>query len=114
MSPANKVYGLLGLARRAGGVVPGTEAVREAVRDGRARLVVLATDASPAQLDKVERTLAGRPAPRVSFGDRSGLGAALGKRPVSAVAVTHPSFAHQIVAELEQGSEVVASSGVEG
>jgi len=104
---------LLGLARRAGAVVPGTVAVREAVREGRARLVVLAADASPAQLDKVERTLAGRPAPRVSFGDRSGLGAALGKRPLSAVAVTHPSFARQIVAALQE-SAVVASIGVEG
>ena len=112
MSPASKVYGLLGLARRAGAIVPGTAAVREAVREGRARLVVLAADASPAQLDKVERTLAGNPAPRVSFGDRSGLGAALGKRPVSAVAVTHPAFARQIVAELQHTS--VASIGVEG
>jgi len=105
VGPANRVYGLLGLARRAGGAVPGTEAVREAVREGRARLVLLAADASPAQLDKVERTLAGRPAPRVSFGDRSGLGAALGRRPISAVAVTQASLAQRIMAELNMGVE---------
>ena len=114
MSQASSVYGLLGLARRAGGAVPGTEAVREAVREGRARLVLLAEDASPSQREKVERTLAGRPAPRVSFGDRSGLGAALGKRPVSAVAVTQASLASRILAELEKDSEVVASTGAEG
>ena len=113
MSPSSKVYGLLGLARRAGGAVPGVEAVRQSVRDGRARLVVLATDASAAQLEKVERTLAGRPTPRVSFGDQSGLGAALGLAPVSAVAVTNTAFAEQILAELAQVSDV-ALTAVEG
>jgi hypothetical protein len=49
----------------------------------------------------------------VGFGDRSGLGAALGKRPVAAVAVTHPSFAQQILAELHDASEI-ALTGVEG
>ncbi|MEQ1856932.1 MAG: ribosomal L7Ae/L30e/S12e/Gadd45 family protein [Longimicrobiales bacterium] len=113
MSPASKVYGLLGLARRAGGAVPGVEAVRQSVREGRARLVVLATDASAAQLEKVERTLAGRPAPRVNFGDRSGLGAALGLAPVSAVAVTSTALAGQILAEMDHVSEV-ALTAVEG
>jgi ribosomal protein L7Ae-like RNA K-turn-binding protein len=107
------VYGLLGLARRAGGVVPGTEAVRQAVRDGRARLVLFAEDAAPAQLEKIERTLAGRPARRVSFGDRDRLGAAMGVRPVAAVAVTKASLAEQILAELDHQTDV-ASTGLEG
>lgn len=85
--------------------MPGTEAVREAVREGRAHLVLFAADASPAQLGKVERTLSGRPAPHVSFGDRSGLGAALGRRPVSAVAVTQASLARKIMTELNMGVE---------
>jgi hypothetical protein len=51
---------LLGLARRAGGVATGTEAVRDAVRRGQARLVLLAGDASPVQLDKVEKALSRR------------------------------------------------------
>jgi len=91
---------LLGLARRAGGVAPGTQAVREAIRGGRARLVLLAGDASEVQLDKIGRTLNKRPIPRARFGDRTTLGAAVGLAPLSAVAVTNPSLAEQVVAEL--------------
>jgi hypothetical protein len=50
----------------------------------------------------------------VSFGDRNALGAALGSRPISALAVTQASLAEQIIAELKKDSEVVASTGLEG
>ena len=100
MSRASSVYRLLGLARRAGAVAPGTAAVRDAVRSGEARLVLLAADASPAQLDKIRRTMQSRPVPQVSLGDRASLGAALGLAPVSAVAVTSTPLADRVVAEL--------------
>jgi len=97
---ANNVYQLLGLARRAGAVVHGTEAVRESIRSGEAKLVLLAGDAARGQLDKVQRTLAGRAVPRASVGDRAGLGAALGVGPITAVAVTSDSLADRVSAEL--------------
>ena len=46
MTQINRVMQLLGLARRAGAVAPGTEAVRQAIRGGHARLVLFAADAS--------------------------------------------------------------------
>jgi ribosomal protein L7Ae-like RNA K-turn-binding protein len=91
---------LLGLARRAGAVAPGTEAVREAIRGGKARLVLMADDASQAQLDKIGRTLHSRPIPRARLGDRGTLGAAVGLAPLSAVAVTDAPLAARVVAEL--------------
>ena len=91
---------LLGLARRAGAVAPGTEAVRQAVRAGEARVVLFAGDASPAQLGKIERTLKDRSIPTARVGDRETLGAAVGLAPLSAVAVTNASLAEQVVAEL--------------
>ena len=115
MSPANKVFGLLGLARRAGGVAPGTEAVRQAIRDGEARLVLLATDASRAQIEKVQRTLAGRPqVPHAVVGDRGTLGAALGLAPVTAVAVTHAAIAEKMRTELEGSGSALVAAGLEG
>jgi ribosomal protein L7Ae-like RNA K-turn-binding protein len=108
------VFGLLGLARRAGGVVPGTEATRQAIRDGEARLVLLAADASSAQIDKVQRTLAGRPeVPHAVVGDRSTLGAALGQAPVTAVAVTHAALAARMKTELDGSGSVLVAAGVE-
>ena len=100
MTRTNKVMQLLGLARRAGAVAPGTEAVRQAIRGGKARLVLFAGDASQGQLDKIGRTLHARPVPRARLGDRNMLGAAVGLAPLSAVAVTDTSLAEQVLTEL--------------
>jgi ribosomal protein L7Ae-like RNA K-turn-binding protein len=102
----------MGLARRAGGVAAGTEAVREAIRAGQARLVVVATDASPAQSAKVRRTIAGHPVPHVSWGSRFELGAAVGLAPLSAIAVTNSRLAIQML-ELLESRTVESFSGVE-
>jgi ribosomal protein L7Ae-like RNA K-turn-binding protein len=74
--------------------------VRQAIRGGEARVVLLAGDASPAQLDKISRTLNERPIPVARFGDRGALGAAVGLAPLSAVAVTNVPLAERLVAEL--------------
>lgn len=104
---------LLGLARRAGGVAPGTDAVRRAIREGEARLVLMAGDASSVQLDKVRTTLKNRTIPQAVLGDRNTLGAALGLGPLSAVAVTNASLADQLVAELERSVDESSTDAVE-
>ena len=114
MKKADSVMGLLGLARRAGAVAPGTEAVREAVRSGKARLVLLAGDASGAQLDKIGRTLSGRTVPTATLVDRASLGAAVGLAPLAAVAVTDPSLAGRVSAELGDLLVVDDSVAAEG
>lgn len=92
---------LLGLARRAGGVAPGTDAVRRAIREGEAQLILMASDASSVQLDKIRVTLNDRKIPQVVLGDRHALGEAVGRAPLSAVAVTHASLAERLAAELD-------------
>ena len=104
---------LLGLARRAGGIAPGTDAVRRAIREGEARLVLMAGDASSVQLDKVRTTLKNRTIPQAVLGDRNTLGAALGLGPLSAVAVTNASLADQLVAELERSVDESSTDAVE-
>jgi ribosomal protein L7Ae-like RNA K-turn-binding protein len=94
------VYQLLGLARRAGAVAHGTEAVRESIRVGEAKLVLLAGDASPAPVKKIRRTMAARPVPQASLGERAALGAAVGTAPISALAVTSTPLADRVLAEL--------------
>jgi ribosomal protein L7Ae-like RNA K-turn-binding protein len=97
------VYRLLGLARRAGAVAPGTDAVRRAIREGEARLVLMARDASSVQMEKVRTTLHDRAIPQAVLGDRDTLGAALGLAPLSAVAVTSAPLAERLLRELEAG-----------
>lgn len=92
---------ILGLARRAGAASGGTEAVRQAVRDGRAKLVVMATDASPTQLNKIRSTIHNRTIPQVFLGDRNTLGSAIGSAPLAAVAVTDASLAGRLLEGME-------------
>jgi len=91
---------MLGLARRAGAVAPGTDATRRAIRRGEARLVLMAGDASGVQLDKIRKELSNRPIPQVTLGDRATLGAAVGKAPLAAVAVTDESLATRLLQDL--------------
>jgi ribosomal protein L7Ae-like RNA K-turn-binding protein len=91
---------LLGLAQRAGALERGTGSTQRAVRDGRARLVLFARDASEVQLEKVIKLLRHRDIPRVTVGDRAELGSAVGSAPLSAVAVTDENFARQLGGQL--------------
>jgi len=91
---------LLGLARRAGGAVPGTAASRRTLRAGDAFLLLTAEDASDTQTKKVLGIARSRDVPHRVVADRSALGRALGTSPVSAVAVTIPTLAHKILEEL--------------
>jgi len=100
---ADEALRLLGLARRAGVVSPGTDAARRAVREGAARLVLFAGDASDVQVDKVRRVLINRAIPWGTLGDRAALGAAVGRGPVSAVAITAPHLADSLRRMLETG-----------
>lgn len=97
---------LLGLAARAGAVLPGTERVREAARAGDARLVVVAGDASGNTRDKLIPLLEARRVPYALACDRTRLGAAVGRGPLGAVAVLDASFATRLKELLAQaGSE---------
>ncbi len=91
---------LLGLARRAGALEPGTGSTQRAVKDGRAWLVLFAKDASAVQQHKVLKLLRHRETPRVTLGSRAELGAAVGSAPLSAVAVTEAGFARELASQL--------------
>ena len=104
---------LLGLARRAGAIAPGTESVRRAIRDGEALLILMAEDASSVQLKKIGTTKDDGAIPRVTLGDRATLGAAVGMAELSAVAVTQASFANRLVEELEGSEDEGSTDAVE-
>ena len=105
-STAAGAFRFLGLAHRAGAVARGTGATRDALRTGRARLVLTATDGAPGQLDKLEGLLRARDVPHRSVGTRAEMGAALGGPPLTSVAVTDAGFAEQVLRRLSQGRQV--------
>ena len=87
---------LLGLAARAGAIFPGTERVREAVRAGEARFVIVAGDASDNTRAKLIPLLQARGVAHALAYDRTRLGAAIGRAPMGAVAVSDASFAGRL------------------
>ncbi len=91
---------LLGLAARAGALLPGTERVREAARKGSLRFALVAADVSDNSLDKLLPVLRKRRVPHAVMFTRDQLGQAVGKSPLSAVGITHPSFAAKLRALL--------------
>ncbi len=97
---------LLGMARRAGALAYGTGSTRRALKEGRARLILFAQDASERQRDKVMKLLSHGTTPRATLGTREALGMAVGSAPVSAVAVTDDQFAKELVARLVVEPEI--------
>ena len=106
--------GMLGLARRAGAVVPGAGATRRSIRDGVARLVVTAADAAQQQVDRVERAAGQLGVPTISVSNRVTLGAAVGRGPTTALAVTDRRFADRLRLGLRDNSDESAQTGAAG
>jgi ribosomal protein L7Ae-like RNA K-turn-binding protein len=89
--------GLLGLAQRAGVVVTGIAETRSALGAGELALVLLARDASAAQLDKVRPLLRHREVPMRWISGRAALGHALGRGPASAAGIGAGGFAARLL-----------------
>lgn len=94
----NELLSLLGLARRANALSTGAEECRRAIRNGVARVVVMAGDASPAQRTKVEALAKAREVPVLVVESRMALGHAVGEPPLTAVAVTQATLAARVLA----------------
>ena len=80
--------------------MPGTERVRDSVRAGEARLVLVASDLTETGRDKLIPVAEGRGVPYVVRYTRAELGGAVGKGPLAAVAVTDRGFADRLKALL--------------
>jgi ribosomal protein L7Ae-like RNA K-turn-binding protein len=98
---------MLGLAARAGAVIPGTERVREAARSGQLHFALVASDLSDNSRDKLLPLLDARQIPYAIVSDRDALGGAVGRAPLSALGITERKLAlrvREIIGEVEQGS----------
>lgn len=93
-APDDRLLEALGLARRAGRLVVGARAVREAAEKGELRLTVVAADAGGNALDRLGAIRERSPVVRAV--DRRSLGRALGRAAVVAAGVTDAGLAGKI------------------
>ena len=93
----DKLLGLLGLARRAGKVTYGFDAVLKDVAAGKAEMVILTSDAAPRTAKNIEETC-GRFDTRVFVVpcDKMALGHAIGRGDTAVAAVTDKAFSARV------------------
>jgi len=106
MMTMNKSLSLLGMAMRAGKLVTGDETVLKAVRQGKAKLVIIAGDASDNTKKKYRDKCGTYGVKVVEALDRAVLGHAIGKAERVLIAVTDAGFSSSIQRSLSQSSEV--------
>ncbi|MCR5684038.1 MAG: ribosomal L7Ae/L30e/S12e/Gadd45 family protein [Lachnospiraceae bacterium] len=97
-----KVYSLLGLARKAGRIGSGEFMTERSVKSFKAYLVIIASDSSDNTKKKFKDSCAFYKIPYYEFGDKDGLGHALGNEMRASVAVNDRGLANGLKKLLEQ------------
>ena len=91
-----KFMGMLGIAMRAGKLGSGETKAAEAVRSGKAALLILATDTAHNTEKRFLNMTQFYQVPILRPADRLELGAAIGKKAAVVLAVTDTGFAEQL------------------
>lgn len=95
-------FHLLGLARRAGRLAAGHEAVERAVVTGRARLVLVAGDASAASRERFRRLAEAHGVDFRVCGSKEELGRAVGSAPKAVLAILDAGLAARVMAGVDR------------
>lgn len=92
----NKAVGMIGLARRAGKLIYGSDAAEKAVRSGKAKLVIMAEDATERTKKLMVNKCKSFGVPLYCFMNAEDLGRHFGKSDISVLAVSDKNFAGAI------------------
>lgn len=92
-----KIYGLLGLAQRAGKIASGEAAAEANLQKNKAKLVILAEDAADRTKEQFSGLCSKNKVNLIIVGDKLRLGIAIGKSPRAVVVVLDENFAQSLV-----------------
>ena len=98
----NKVLSLLGLAARGRNLVSGEFSTEKAVKEGKAALVIVSSDASDNTKKKFRNMCTFYKTPIYFYASKEDLGRAIGKQMRSSSAVTDSGMAANILKHLEE------------
>lgn len=93
----DKIFGYVGLAKRAGKLSDGTDAVLGSVRAGKSKLVILSNNASAATAKKISDKCSYYNVRLLTYGEMETLGKAVGREFAACVSVNDENFANAIV-----------------
>lgn len=100
----NKIFSLIGLATRARDVVSGEFMTENAVKEGKAKLVLVGTDASENTKKNFRNMCEYHRVPVYFYGTKEELGHAMGKEMRASLAVTDEGFARNLIGHLEESA----------
>ena len=100
-----RVYQFLGLGQKAGYILSGDTQIRDGVRRGKGKLLILATDAARRTAENYEALSAAHHIPVCCFGEKEALGHILGKTERTALLITDMKFSKAVLRKLETEQE---------
>ena len=106
----DRVLSMLGIAAKAGKVVSGEFATENAVKAGKAFLVVTAADASDNTSKKFRDMTGFYKVPMVVYGTKETLGGCIGKDDRSSLAVTDEKLAEAVTNKIKQTEALTAEA----
>lgn len=99
----NKVLNLLGIARRAGKLVMGTDSITKVLPSKKIKLIFVASDASLATVDKIDKKAYFYQVPVVNRYSTEELSKALGVGSIKIIGIVDDGFAKSMKEEIERG-----------
>ena len=101
----NKCLSFLGLCMRAGKAAAGETAAYNAIKKGKANLIIVSEDASDNTKKKFRNSAEYHKVNIIFFGEKMELGHCLGKKEISVLAVCDAGFAEKILTFFEANNE---------
>ena len=98
----NKFYSTLGLCRRAGRLLTGDALCEKAVRNNRAKLIILAADAAENTKKKYKDSCAYHGVKMVEEGTLFDLGHAVGREKLAVICILDEGFSKKLIDERER------------
>lgn len=102
----NKLYGMLGLAKRAGKAISGTDAVINKIRSLECRFVIISNDASDGTKKRISDKCKTYDTDYIFYGNCEEIGRAIGVNNCVAVAITDDGFAKSLKEKYNNLTEV--------
>jgi len=94
---------LISLGQRAGKIASGTFAVKNNLKRGMVKLLIIAKDAASQSVSELKDLAVARGVPVISYASKDELGRLIGKSPRIALAVTDEHIASGIIETFERG-----------
>ncbi len=100
----DKTLSMLGMAKKAGKIKDGSFLAERSVKSGKARLVILAGDASPNTKKKFTDKCRYAGIPVREYSDMDSIGASLGGSPKSVVSIEDDGFAKAVLGKISDSA----------